>query len=625
MAVAADSQPPVEDFFRNARYSQMTLSPDGRYLAALAPSEGRRNIALIDLVDRSKSRFLTRVDKDIAGYFWASNDRLVFTLDNDGNESFGLYAIGLDGRPIRTLIEPGTGLTSVRTATVLDDLRDEDDYILIAYNKRDLRYQDVYRLNIKNGALDMVARNPGDVATWVPDHKGRIRAAVAQKELVTEIRYRKDEDSDWQVIASFQFPEPTWFPIGFDYDDRTLLVASQIQDDTSDIYRFDPETKTWGERVFGRDDVDVSGLIWSDHRSKIIGAAYYVDKPYRTYFDEDEAALMASIEAAFPGEEVTVTSVTRDESKRIVIVWSDREPGRYYLFDRTSGKLEFLAKVADWIDPAQMSPMKYVSFKSRDGLTLYGYLTVPKNSNGKNLPLIVNPHGGPYGVRDQWGFNPEHQFLASRGYAVLQVNFRGSGGYGYKFLTAGFKQWGRKMQDDITDAVQWAISEGIADPKRICIYGGSYGGYATMAGLVFTPELYQCGVNYVGVTDVPLLFETMPRLWELQRAQLAVMVGDPEKERAFLDDISPINHVANIRAPVFIVHGDLDPRVNIKHAEKLRMRLEELGKPYEWLVKYNEGHGFRKEENRIELYKKMETFFAKYLGQAASQDAVAGS
>ena len=363
-------------------------------------------------------------------------------------------------------------------------------------------------------------------------------------------------------------------------------------------------------------EVDVSNLMLSTKRKKLIGVSYLDEYREVVYFDKETAEMMASLESAFKNKVVSVVSRSEDEVLNIVYVGSDTDPGHYYLFDKVKNTLKSLVSPMDWLDKSQLSPMKPIRFTSRDGLTLRGYLTIPKGSKGKKLPLIVNPHGGPYGIRDTWGYNPETQFFASRGYATVQVNFRGSGGYGRKFQQAGYGgKWGAEMQNDLTDTVKYLVSEGIADPKKVCIYGSSYGGYATMAGLTFTPELYKCGINYVGITDVSLLFDSLPKHWEPQRETLKKQIGDPN-DKALMKKMSPLYHVDKIVAPLMIVQGAKDPRVVKKHAINLRDALEERGitlSDDEWIMKENEGHGFQKEENKIELYTKIERFLAKHL------------
>ena len=326
--------------------------------------------------------------------------------------------------------------------------------------------------------------------------------------------------------------------------------------------------------------------------------------------------IYSSIEASFPNDEVSIGGWTENEDKAIIRTWSDINPGEMYYYDRNKGTIAFISKSRPWIDKNEMSPMMPISFKARDGLEVNGYLTVPKNSNGKNLPLIINPHGGP-ASRDVWGYNPEHQFFASRGYAVLSMNFRGSTGYGRNHVKMANGQWGRKMQDDVTDSVKWAVEQGYADPNNVCIYGASYGGYAVMAGITKTPDLYKCAVNYVGVTDMGLLFSKMPKVWEIWEEQQKIEIGDYDNDKEYLDAVSPINLVDRIETPLYIVHGVRDWRVPIEHAQRLRRELEkngkEEGKDFWWLVKTDEGHGFYKEANKIELYSELEEFFGRYL------------
>ena len=614
------AKPSVEDFFRNPTFRQMSVSPNGQYLAALAPARGakdRMNLAIIDLNDRaSGSRFITGLDRqDIVGYTWVSDDDLVFSVDSDGNESFGLYAVSREDAKLKTLVEPDSGIRAgLPSANLLDVLEEDPKHVLITYDERRVGEPDVYKVNVERGGMAVHTRNPGKAIGYMTDHKGRVRVAMVQDKLTSKVLHRPDEEAEWQTIASFQYNDDNNVtPLAFDYDNKMLFVSTNRGHDTAAIYRFDPTTSEFGELLFHNGAVDPSGLMMSDKRKKVIGVTYFDNRPRYRFFSEVDKAMYDALQAQFPDKVVSVSSRSDDENVNLVTVSSDTFPGAFYLYNIEKGEMNFLAQRSEWLDPQEMSEMRAVSFKSRDGLTINGYLTVPKNSEGKNLPLIVNPHGGPFGVRDFWGFNPEHQFLASRGYAVLQVNFRGSGGYGKRFLEAGYKRWGREMQNDITDGVNWAIEQGIADEDRVCIYGASYGGYATMAGMTFTPDLYQCGVNYVGVTDVPLLFKSMPKRWNLVAETMKTTIGDPDSEREMLEAISPINHVEKIQAPIFIVHGRRDPRVVMEHANKLRKAMEKHDKSYEWLVKNNEGHGFRKQENRIELYTQLEKFLAEHL------------
>jgi dipeptidyl aminopeptidase/acylaminoacyl peptidase len=582
--------PDVELFFKNPRFGGVQLSPDGRYAIAVAGSSKnpRRNLILVDLADPKKSRFITNLlETDIQDFFWKSNDRIVFSLDSDGAETFGLYSVDIGEKPLIRVLIDAKKLEAGRSAQTINTLEDDPDEILIQYNMRDFRYPDVYRLNVVNGKLTMAARNEGDIIGWLPDHSGVIRGAVKQKGRESDVLYRPTADAPWQVLTKTTFPEAGWSPVGMDYDNRTMYISTNVGHDKAAIYK----------------------------EKKLIGYTYQDDKQHRVYTDAAWATLMKGLEDQFPGQEVLISSMTKDEMLMTIAVFSDTDPGSTYLYDRAKNSLKFLVRGRPDIDPKKMSPMKPFEFTTRDGLTVHGYITIPKDAKGP-VPLIVNPHGGPW-ARDSWGFNPEHQFFAGRGYATMQVNFRGSTGYGKSFLEASYKKWGREMQNDITDAVKWAIAQGHADASKVCIYGGSYGGYATMAGLTFTPELYKCGVNYVGVTDIPLLFTSMPKHWEPRKDVMKLQIGDPETEKQLLHDASPINFVKNIQAPVFIVQGGKDPRVVRKHAEWLRSEMKDKGKAYEWLMRENEGHGFVKEENRLELYTRMGDFFAKHLAPPA--------
>ena len=612
---------PVEDFFKNPEFTNLQISPDGRYLGAIVPVGGHRNLAVLDLATM-KARAVTTLSKtDVDGYLWASNERLLFYLDSDGNEAFGIYAVSRNGSKPRALIKPGRGVTVIpRQARVIDRLRDDPDHVLVVYNKRRLLEPDVYRLNVWNGRMRRVARNPGDVVAWIPDSKGRIRLAVAGSEdLVSRILYRPDEDHDWETLGTFPWLAHAWEPLALDDDGRTLYVRSNIGRDTAVLQVYDLQARRLGEVLFAPQGVDLGSLWYSRHRKRPIAAGYFDDKPRLHYLDKEFEGLQKAMDQALPETLNRVVSMSDDEQRLIIMAYSDRHPGTYYLLDRKAAKLRKLVDVAEWIKPADLVEMRPVSYTSRDGLTIHGYLTLPKDREAKNLPLIVNPHGGPYGVRDRWGFNPEIQFLANRGYAVLQMNFRGSGGYGKTFQESGYRKWGLEMQNDITDGVKWAVEQGIADPKRVCIYGASYGGYAAMAGLTLTPELYACGIDYVGVVDIEMLYK-----WEARASRhgserlenwFKRAVGDIHEPADLkrLRATSPINHVDRIRVPVMVVHGERDRRVEIKQARVLLDALEEQKKPHVSLIVPDEGHGFRTESNRIKLYKMMDDFLKQHL------------
>ena len=619
-AAATAAELPLEHFFKPSQYSNIQLSPDGTHLAAIAPREGKfRNIAVIELATM-QSRFVTALGKgqgEVNGFTWANDDRLLFFMDADGNESFGIFAVNKDGSGGRALATPNVG-RSFRFTQVLDLLEDEPEYILVTNNDRLAAYPDVYRMWIKNGDKKRIRRNPGNITGWATDQNGEIRFAFSQEEGPrTNALYLPPGADEWETLISFRYDEPGFFPVNISHDGKTAYVVSNIdldgnRRDKAGLYSYDLEQRKLTALLFEHPDVDAGGISISDVTKKPIATGYYTDKPQVHYFDEEWDAHQHGINQALPGTINSFTSVTRDESKTIVTAWNSTQPPKYYLYDRAKSSLEELVASQPWVNPDEMAPMQSVQYTARDGLKINGYLTLPKGSDGKNLPFIINPHGGPQ-ARDGYGYSPEIQFLANRGYAVMQINFRGSVGYGMDFVDAGNRQWGLKMQDDISDAVAWAVQEGIADPERVCIYGGSYGGYATMAGLTYTPELYKCGINYVGVTSIPLLFKTLPDAWEAGRPQLEWRIGNPKTDRDLLEDRSPINHVEKIQAPLMMAYGKRDARVDLSHATRLERQLKKHKKEYQLMIKIDEGHGFRKYENRMDYYEAMEAFLAKNL------------
>ncbi len=596
---------PLRDFFRNPERAGFQISPDGNTLAFMQPYRSRMNVFVQPRAGGEPVRLTSETERDVAGYFWKGSRRIVYLKDFKGDENFHLVAVDIGGGDPLDL----TPFDKVR-ALIIDDRFDDDDEMIIGLNKRNAEAFDAYRIDLNTKALTPIAENPGNVTNWVTDHAGCIRLAIVSDGVNTSILHRPDGGAAFQPVITTNFKEQIQ-PLFFDFDDKLLFASSNIGRDKSAIVRIDPATAKEESVVFQHAEVDVADLGWSRKRKVYTVVQFVTAKRERRFFDAETAAIFTELAARLPGYEIDLQSSNRDEDIFVVAAWSDRTQGVRYLYERAAGKLTRLAEIAPWLDEKELAGMQPISYAARDGLTIHGYLTLPRGG-AKNLPLVVHPHGGPW-ARDIWGYNPEVQFLANRGYAVLQVNFRGSVGYGRAFWEASFRQWGKTMQDDITDGVMFAIAQGIADPKRVAIYGVSYGGYAALAGLAFTPELYACGVDFVGVSNLFTFLKTIPPYWKPMLDMFYEMVGNPEKDKELLAEASPVLHADAIRAPLLIAQGAQDPRVNIDESDQMVAALRKHGIAVEYLVKDNEGHGFRNEENRFEFYEAMEKFLEKYL------------
>jgi dipeptidyl aminopeptidase/acylaminoacyl peptidase len=597
---------PLEDFFKNPEKTAYELSPDGNHLAFMMPWKNRLNIFVQKIGTEKAKRLTFAEERDIAGYFWANNKRIAYVQDTGGDENFRLYAVNFDGSNQIDL----TPFEKVKVE-LIDELKDIDDELLIAMNKRDARIFDVYRINVNSGEMKMIAENPGNITGWVTDHEGKLRIATTTDGVNTGILYRNNEKDEFRLIVTTNFKE-TLSPAMFTYDNNFVYMISNINRDKLAIVKFDIENNKELEIVYEHPEVDVADLLSSDERKLVTGISFVTDKRHYHFFDEQRKRLQNELEKKLPGYEVVVAGSNRKEDKILVRTYSDKSRGSYYYYDLTSKDFFKLADVSPWLDENYMADMNPIEFESRDGLKLHGYLTLPKGAEHGKLPVVVNSHGGPW-HRDAWGFNPEVQFLANRGYAVLQINFRGSTGYGRKFWEASFKQWGKKMQDDVSDGVMWLIKQGVADEKRIAIYGGSYGGYATLAGLTFTPDLYACGVDYVGVSNLFTFMKSIPPYWEPYKQMLYEMVGNPEEDKELMESSSPVFHVDKIKAPLLIAQGANDPRVAKSESDQIVEALKKKNIDVPYLVKDNEGHGFHNEENRFEFYRAMEEFLNKHL------------
>ena len=597
---------PMEDFFKNAEKRSFQLSPNGEYLAFMQPYESRMNIHIQKIGEDEVVRVTSATERDIAGYLWKGNHRIIYVQDTKGDENYRLYGVDKDGTNQKDL----TPFEKVRVG-IVDDLEENDTEMLIQMNKRDPRVFDVFRIDVNTAEMEKVAENPGNIMGWQTDHDGKLRIAITTDGVNSSILFRETEDEEFKNVLTTNFKE-TLSPLFFTFDNKNVYASSNLGRDKAAIVKYDLVNNKELEVIYEHPEVDVSSLFYSQKRKVIEGVSYTTWKRYYELFDDEVKLIFNDLGEKLEGYEFVVTSQNKDEDKLLVRTYSDRSLGSYYMYDVKTKDLKKLVDVSPWLNEDHMAEMKPITYKSRDGLTINGYLTLPVGIEAENLPVVVHPHGGPW-ARDNWGFNPTVQFLANRGYAVLQMNFRGSTGYGREFWEISFKEWGKTMQDDITDGVEWLKAEGIADPEKIGIYGGSYGGYAVLAGLAFTPDLYACGVDYVGVSNIFTLLKTIPPYWKPSLDKFYEQIGNPSSDSLLLYEASPVFHVDKIKAPLLVVQGAQDPRVNIDESDQIVEALKARGIDVPYLVKENEGHGFRNEENRFEMNRTMEQFLAKHL------------
>lgn len=596
----------VEDFMKNPGDVGYQLSPDGNYISYASAWENRLNVFVKAMGDDSEpTRVTSTKDRDIAGFFW-KDDSILYLKDNGGDENYHIYSSSFNGAEEKDLT-PYEGVAVLP----LDMLKDVKDEILVTMNKEDATVFDVYKLNVKTGETQLVAKNPGSIQSWISDSNGEIRLAVESDGYEGNVLYRETEKDEFKPFITIEAGD-TVSPIAFSQDNQFIYALSDKGRDKIELVKYDLQGKE--EVIVSNPHVDIMGALYSSSKDKLLYSSYITDKVHYEFLDSDFEAVFNKMKdkLGVDESELGINDYNKEMTKFIVSVGSDTVYGKYYYYDSETDTVTQLAEMSPWLDEAQMAQMHPISYKSRDGLTIHGYLTLPKNKKAENLPMVVIPHGGPW-ARDVWGFNPEVQLLANRGYAVLQMNFRSSTGYGKEFVDAGNKQWGLKIQDDITDGVQWAIDQGIADPEKIGIYGASFGGYATLAGITFTPDLYAAAVDYVGVSNIFTLLETIPPYWETMLNMFHVRVGHPEKDKELLKSVSPVFHADKIKTPLFVAQGANDPRVNKQESDQIVEALKKRGIDVEYMVKENEGHGFMNEENKIEFYNAMTEFLGKHL------------
>ena len=617
-------QPPIIDrqlFFGEIQIAGAQISPDGQYISFLKPYKGTRNIWVKKASEPfSAARPLSaEATRPIRSYFWSRDSKYVlYAQDAAGDENFNIYAIDP-----AAAADPATGVPATRALTNLKGVRtmifavpkSKPDVLFIGLNDRDPRWHDLYELHISTGKKTLVRKNTEQIANWDFDNDGNLRLAERTNQAGDTEILRVDPDGFKQIYSCSVLEDCG--VSGFDASNKQVyLVTNKGSLDLTELETLDPATGATSKVESDPENrVDLNNVEISDVDYRILFTQYEDDR-FRLYFrDKAFEKEYHWLQSKLPGKEINFGSRSKDENIWIVNASSDTEPGETYLWNRKAQTLELQYRIREELPRASLSERKPYHFKSSDGLEIPAYLTLPKGLPTKNLPLIVLPHGGPWG-RDSFGYDTFAQFLSNRGYAVLQPNFRASTGYGKKFLNAGNGEWGRKMQDDLTWGVKALVADGTADPKRVGIFGGSYGGYATLAGVAFTPDVYAAAVAYVAPSNLITLLDAIPPYWEAGRKQMYTRMADPTTPdgKALLVAESPLTQAKAIVTPLMVVQGKNDPRVNVRESNQIVAAVRDNGKPVEYLVAPDEGHGFARPINNLALVTAMETFFAEHLG-----------
>jgi len=619
-----DGQPALIDrelFFGDPEITGGQISPDGKFIAFIKPYKGTRNVWVKRTSEPfNAARAITNdTARPIRVYFWSRDGKyILFAQDKGGDENFNVYAVDPAATPAGQEVPTARNLTDLKgvRAELFAVPKVDPDILYVGINDRDKAWHDLYKVKISTGERTLLRKNTDRITGWVFDQKGQLRLATrAADNGDTEI-LRVDDEGFKKIYSCNVFE--SCGPDRFHKDGRRFYMETN-KGDATDLIRlvlFDPQT---GKEEAVESDpagrVDLGDVTFSDLTDELISTTYEDDRTRVYWKNKAFEADYDLLKKRLPGKEIGFGSSTRDEQLFLIIASSDTEPGETYLFDQQTKKLELQYRIREKLPRESLAAMKSVRYKSSDGLEIPAYLTLPKGVSAKNLPAIVFPHGGPWG-RDSWGYNGYAQFLANRGYAVLQPNFRSSTGYGKKFLNAGNLEWGQKMQDDLTWGAKYLVAEGIADSKHIGIMGGSYGGYATLAGVAFTPDLYAGAVDIVGPSNLITLLDSIPPYWEAGRKVFMKRMGDPStpEGRVQLERQSPLNSANKIKTPLLVVQGANDPRVNKAEADQIVVALRDRGFPVEYIVAPDEGHGFARPVNNMAMFAAAEKFLAKHLG-----------
>lgn len=626
----AGKTPVLEDFIRTDRFHTVKISPKGTYIAATVPVDDKTVLVVLKPGEtKPMAHFNLRGKTHVMDFAWANDNRLLFTLgEKDGaleqpSPQWEIWGMDADGSQTKVLVgwqnsdrtsgrAGGKAVLEPVAAMLVDALEHDDDKAIIAVYRAGTPFTTAERMDVKSGSRIPVAQAPIERATFLTDRSGEVRFALgAKSDNFSRLYYRKSAKSDWTVLNDEAVSGRAIAPLGFSADNATVYLQANEKSGPDSVLAFDVATEQ--SRTVVRDDfVDPAGLVYAVGKSHPIGVQFNDPRPRFHYFEPEsaDAKLHRALQASFDGDTVVAGPTTTAGGEVLLFTYSDRNPGDYFAFDLNKRSARHIISRRDWINPLSLGETRAFEFTARDGRKLQGFVTLPPGSSGKGLPMVVNPHGGPFGLADGWSFGGERHLLASHGYAVLQVNFRGSGGYGREHQVSGYRQWGQAMQDDVTDATRWAIQEGIADAGRVCIYGASYGGYAALMGVAKEPALYRCAVGYIGVYDLPMLHTRGDADDTLAgQNELLERVGKDN-----LEATSPARLGSRIKVPVFLAAGGEDKRAPKEHTQAMERAIRDAGGSVESLYYPTEGHGFYKIEHNREFYGRVLSFLARHIG-----------
>jgi len=596
---------PIIDFFKTAEKSVFRISPDGKYISYLKPYAEKQNLFIQSLADGKERMATSFTDYSVRGdYFWTYNNEIVFSQDVIATDEFRLFALDVSAMKVHNILSQ----EKVRVA-LLSRNKKEPDIITIRMNKRDPANFDIYRLNIKSGELTPYLTNPGNITEWYPDADGKIRLVAASDGVDKTILYRPNDSRPFKPVIQNNF-KTLVRPIAFTGEKNYFYALSNVDRDKMALVEINAEDGKERKVIYACGNADLQDAEYSKNKHLVELVKWESAMPQKYFLDEGIHNIYNKLLAQLKGHQLDIIDRDSAENKFIVFSYTDRNPGTYYLYENTRGKLTKLGDINSSLKPAELCVMKPVSFKAGDGTIINGYLTLPLGSKKTGLPMVVMPHDGLFSSRFSWRYNPEVQFLANRGYAVFQVNYRGSTGYGKAFFSAGFKEAGGKIQDDITDGVHWLINSKIADPKKIAIFGGGFGGFSALYGVSFHPELYNCAIVQHGLINFFTYIKDAPPFLKPKVKMMYEMVGNPETDAPRLRAISPVFHTDKIKAPLLIFQGAKDERANISELNQFvhELKKQNGSKNVKYFLKPNERTVFRSQRNRTEMYTAIEKF-----------------